>query len=187
MRGLAFGTLCCALSLASAPVSAVPWEVDPTRSRLGFTGTQGGAPFEGVFERFTATIDFDEANLPGSKAVVVIDMKSARTGLAERDAAITGADWFAADRYPEARFEATAFRSLGGDRYEAEGVLSIRDAAKPVVLPFTLRREEAGTRARGDLTIDRTDFGVGQGQWASPQWVGHPVTIRFDLMARPLI
>lgn len=184
MRGLLLAVL-CAVALAAAPAWAAPWQVDPARSRLGFSGTQAGAPFEGTFERFSASIDFDEANLASSTAVIVIGMKSARTGLAERDAAITGADWFAADRYPEARFETRGVRSLGGGRYEADAVLTIRDAARTVVLPFTLQPEDGATRALGELTIDRTQFGVGQGQWASPQWVGHPVIIRFDLLARP--
>ncbi len=88
--------------------------------------------------------------------------------------------------YPQARFETKSFRHLNGNRYEADGVLTIRDAAKPVVLPFTLEKAQSGTRARGELVIDRTDFGVGQGQWASPQLVAHEVTIRFDLLAAPL-
>ena len=118
--------------------------------------------------------------------VVVIDMASAETGSAERDGALQGADWFAASRFPQARFETTSLRSLGGDRFEAEGLLTIRDVTRTVVLPFVLQPVADGVRARGELTIDRTTYGVGQGQWADPRWVALPVAVRFDLLATPL-
>jgi len=179
------------LTLAAVILLAVnawagEWRIDPANSRLSFTGMQAGRPFEGLFEKFTANVRFDESDLAASKAVVVIDMASARTGNAQGDDAVRGQDWFAVATYPQARFETKSFRHAAGDRYEADAVLTIRDAAKPVVLPFTLEKAQAGTRARGELVIDRTDFGVGQGQWASPQLVAHEVTIRFDLLAAPL-
>jgi polyisoprenoid-binding protein YceI len=166
--------------------SAAEWRIEPANSRLSFAGTQGGRPFEGLFEKFTVNVRFDEADLPASKAVVVIDMASARTGNAQGDDAVKGQDWLAVATYPLGRFETKSFRHLGGDRYEADAALTIRDVQKPVVLPFILEKAGGGTRARGELTIDRTDFGVGQGQWASPQLVAHEVTIRFDLLAAPL-
>ena len=174
-----------AVSLLAADARAAEWRVDPANSRLRFAGTQGGRPFEGLFEQFTATVRFDEFDLAASKAIVVIDMASARTGNAQSDDAVQGQDWFAVATYPRARFETTSFRHLGGNRYEADAVLTIRDVAKPVVLPFTLEKADGATRAKGELVIDRTDFGVGQGQWASPQVVAHEVTIRFDLSAAP--
>jgi polyisoprenoid-binding protein YceI len=166
--------------------SATEWRIDPASSRLIFIGTQAGRPFEGSFGNFTANVRFDASDLAASKAVVVIDIASAKTGNAQGDDAVRGQDWFAVATYPQARFETKSFRDLGGDRYEADALLTIRDAARPVLLPFTLEKTQAGTRARGELVIDRTDFGVGQGQWASPQLVAHEVTIRFDLLAAPL-
>jgi polyisoprenoid-binding protein YceI len=175
-----------AVSLLAADAWAAEWRIDPAQSRLTFAGTQAGRPFEGSFGKFTADVRFDATDLAASKAVVVIDMASARTGNAQGDDAVRGQDWFAVAMYPQARFETKSFRLLDGNRYEADGVLTIRDAAKRVALPFTLEKAQSGTRARGELVIDRTDFGVGQGQWASPQLVAHEVTIRFDLLAAPL-
>jgi polyisoprenoid-binding protein YceI len=175
-----------AVSMLAVDARAAEWRVDQANSRLGFAGTQGGRPFEGHFEQFTANVRFDESDLAGSKAIVVIDMASARTGNAQGDDAVEGQDWFAVATYPRARFETRSFRDLGGDRYEADAVLTIRDVAKPVVLSFTLEKADDATRAKGELVIDRTDFGVGQGQWASPQLAAHEVTIRFDLSAAPV-
>jgi polyisoprenoid-binding protein YceI len=184
MIGRAAMIIAAVLTFATA-AGAAEWRVDPGKSRLSFAGNQGGAPFEGLFERFQAVIQFDEKDLASSTVSVVIDMTSANTGNAQRDEALRGSDWFAASRYPQGRFEAKSFRHLGGEGYEADAALSIRDVTRPVVLPFTLRQEAGGTRAAGALTIDRTAFGIGQGQWATPQVVAHEVTIRFDLLAVP--
>lgn len=166
--------------------AAAAWRMDPAESRLGFAGTQAGSPFEGTFARFTVDLHFDPADLAGSKAIVIIDMTSARTGSAERDGALQGQDWFATAGWPEARFETRAFRPLDDERWEADATLTMRGVARPVVLAFTLQPGEAGARrARGELVVDRTDYGIGQGQWASGQWVGKEVTIRFDLRAAP--
>lgn len=175
-----------AVSLLAVDAWAAEWRVDPAQSRLTFAGTQAGRPFEGSFEKFTANVRFDESDPTAGEATVVIDMASVRTGNAQGDDAVKGQDWMAVAMYPQARFQTTSFRHLGGDRYQADAVLTIRDAAKSVVLPFTLEKAQSGTRAKGELVIDRTDFGIGQGQWSSPQVVAHEVTIRFDLLAAPL-
>ena len=165
---------------------AAEWRADPAASRLTFIGTQAGSPFEGSFEAFSATIRFDENDLPASRAAVSIDMASVRTGNSQRDDAVKGQDWFDVATYPKAQFETKAFRRVGGNRYEADAVLTIRNASKPVALTFALTKVGDATRAAGDLIINRTVFGVGQGQWASAQLVAHEVTIRFDLLARPV-
>jgi polyisoprenoid-binding protein YceI len=182
---LVFTFLAALLVTFAGDASAAEWRADPAASRLTFIGTQAGSPFEGSVETFSATIRFDESDLPASKAVVSIDMASVRTGNAQRDDAVKGQDWFAVATYPKAQFETKAFRHVGENRYEADAVLTIRDVAKPVVLPFALTNVGDATRATGDLVINRTVFGVGQGQWASAQLVAHEVTIRFDLLARP--
>ena len=165
---------------------AANWRIVPEQSRLGFAATQAGTSFEGTFRRFTAEVRFDAADLSSSRAVVVIDMASAETGNLERDVALQGSDWFAVSRFPQARFETRSFRNVGADRFEADADLTIRDVTRPVTVPFTLRPVADGVRAQGEVTIDRSVWGVGQGQWASEQWVRHAVTVRFDLLATPL-
>lgn len=179
-------TLLAGALITAHTARAAEWKLDPAASRLGFAGTQAGSPFEGRFEQFDAEIRFDAADLAHSKVVVIIEMASAETGNAARDEAVRGADWFNVAQFPQARFETAQIRALSDDRYEADATLSIRDVTKPVRLPFSLQTTPSGTRAVGNLTINRVDYGVGQGQWAGPQVVGHDVQIRFDLRAAPL-
>lgn len=170
--------------LLPTPVLAASWTVDPSSSRLGFAGKQGGTAFEGRFKSWSATIDFDPAAPESGKAVVTIDMASASTGDPQKDGALPQPEWFNAAKTPQARFEATSFRPKGGNAYEAVGTLTIRDVSKPVVLPFTLDIQGDTAKAKGKLDLVRTDYGVGQGPWASGQAVALEVSVVIDLTAK---
>jgi polyisoprenoid-binding protein YceI len=94
------------------------------------------------------------------------------------------ADWFWVAKFARASFVSRAFRDLGGGRYVATGDLTLRGATRPISLPFTLAI--AGDKAvmKGSAVIDRTAFGVGQGQWKSGDVVATKVTVNVDLTAR---
>jgi polyisoprenoid-binding protein YceI len=183
MRHLACTLLAAALLPAPAAVAA-SWTVDKAASRLGFAGTQTGTPFEGRFTSWDARIEFDPARPEAGSAVVTIDVASATTGDAQRDAALPQPEWLDAATSPEAVFETTSFRPRGGNAYEAVGTLSLRDIRREVVLPFTLDVQGDTAVAKGRLDLIRTDFGVGQGPWASGQWVALEVAATLDLLAK---
>ncbi len=168
---------------ATQPATAASWTVDSGKSNLGFIGTQSGASFEGHFSKWQAQIDFDPANLASGHALVTIDMSSAATGDSQKDQSLPQSDWFNVKNFPQAVFEATSFRTKGGNAYEAVGSLSIRGVKKDVVLPFTFETEGSAGHAKGKLELLRTDYGVGQGEWSSDQMVGLMVAVIVDIRA----
>jgi polyisoprenoid-binding protein YceI len=173
------------LSLACAvPVQAQNWRVDPAQSQLGFSSTMAGTKFNGAFEKFAASIQFDPANLKASRVGVVIDMASARTGDRQKDEALPGSNWFDAKKFPQAVFRATEIVSTGAGAYRANGTLTIRRITKPVSLPFTLAFTNDIAKMAGTVTIDRRNFGIGSGQWTSDQWVAYPIQVNVNLVAR---
>jgi polyisoprenoid-binding protein YceI len=175
--------LLAALLLTARPAGAAEWVVDPGRSAIRFSGVQVGVPFTGRFERFKATVAFDPARPETGHAVVLVDLASARTGDVQRDQALPQKDWFDAQAAREARFEATRFVDKGRGDYEAAGTLTIRGTGRPVTLPFHLDLEGGTAHVSGRVGLVRTDFGVGQGPWASGQWVGLDVGVEVDLVA----
>ncbi|WP_158808263.1 YceI family protein [Beijerinckia sp. L45] len=175
--------LAVALSLAPIAAHAADWIVDPAASTIAFSGTQLGAPFTGHFKQFSATISFDPAHPEAGHAVVLVDTASAATGDVQRDEALPQADWFDAKTIAQARFEATRFVAKGGDTYDAVGSLTIRNAKRDVTLPFKLTIAGGKAHAVGHLQLVRTDFGVGQGDWATPQWVALEVGVDIDVTA----
>lgn len=175
------------MMLVAAPAVAAPapsWAVDKARSQVAFVASMNGQAINGSFRRFDARIAFDPANLPGSSVTAVIDTGSAATGDASRDQSLPTPDWFNVKAFPRATFAARTFKSLGGNRYQALGRLTIRGVARPVVLPFQLAIAGDTAQMRGSLTIDRRWFGVGQGQFASPASVAANVKINIAINAR---
>ena len=175
--------LAAALLAGTVPAAAAEWAVDPAKSSITFAGVQVGAPFTGRFERFDAKIDFDPAQPEAGHAVVLVDLASARTGDVQRDAALPQKDWFDVKSATQARFEATRFVDKGHGDYEAVGTLTIRDKSRPLTLPFHLTLDNGQAHATGHVGLVRTEFGVGQGAWASGQWVALEVGVDVDLVA----
>ncbi|MGX7705311.1 YceI family protein [Methylobacterium sp. Gmos1] len=178
-------SLVLALALVSAPLAAqaADWIVDQGKSRIGFSGTQVGAPFKGRFTRYDAQISFDPQKPEAGKAVVLVDLTSAETGDKQRDEALPQADWFNAAKDKQARFEATRFVPKGGDAYDAVGTLTIRGMRKDVTLPFRLTVTGGTAHAVGHLDLVRTDYGVGQGSWANDSMVALQVGVDIDVTA----
>ena len=178
--------LLTAVFLAPLPAFAADWAVDYPASRLGFVAQVGGAPVEGAFGTWTAEIRFDEAALDDASAVVIIDMASADTGDGTRDGTLRGNDFFAVGDHPEGRFESTAFRRTEDGAFEMDGALTMRGVTQDVTIPFTLEdMEDGGIRAAGSVTIDRSAFGIGQGDFSGEGTVAHGVEILLDVAATP--
>jgi polyisoprenoid-binding protein YceI len=174
------------LLLATRSHAAQNWTIEDG-SAIRFTAYQQGAPVEGSFGDFTAEVVFDPDDLAASRVAAKIDAASITTGHKDRDTALRSPSFFDVDTWPSATFASDRLVHRGGDRYEAQGQLTIRDVTKDVVLPFRLAIEQAAgrrvARASGELTISRLDYGVGQGEWASTKTVGDDVVIHVEIVA----
>ena len=169
--------------LAATPVLAADWTIDPAHSTIGFSGTQTGNAFTGHFGKFGGTISFDPAHPEDGHAKITIDIASATTADKQRDGAMPGGDWFNVASFPTATFEARSFRAKGGNAYEAVGTLTIRGVSRPETLPFTLDINGPTAHAKGHLDLIRSAFGIGQGPWATGQWVALQVGVTIDITA----
>ena len=121
--------------------------------------------------------------LDRSKVTVSIDMTSARTGDEQRDASLPSGDWFDAAAHSKAVFTATKFAKTGADRYVAHGALSLRGVTRPLDLPFRLTITGDKAKVSGEASLDRTAFGVGQGEFTATDQIPGKVTVRVDLTA----
>ncbi len=150
---------------AAKPSAPSAWTVRKTSS-LGFHTAWSQGPVNGHFERWTAAILFDPEMLDRSRVSVSIDMSSARTGVSDTETALPQDDWFASALHPTATYHATRFTRLGPDRFRANGTLTLRGISGPVPLEFKLVIQGDVATMTGTARIDRTAFGVGQGEWA---------------------
>lgn len=180
-RILSGATLLLSAGLAMA---ATQWSMQPARSTLTFAGTQAGAKFEGSFEKFIADIRFDPRDLASSRFEVKIDLGSVNTQDGERDDVLKGPDLFATAQWPQARYVADKFTSRGGLKYSASGKLTLRNVTHDVPIEFTFEPGAAGASLQGTATLNRLDFGVGQGEWKDTDAVGNAVEVRFALLLK---
>src|SRR5262249_18824366 len=127
-----------------------------------------------------------------SRAVVKIETGKVKSDDKDAQDNLTTADWFSSVRYPLATFEATHFTHVKDDEYSAEGTLTVRDKTAKVTLPFTAKfydDKNASPPARyariqGDVTIKRTQLGVGQGDWSQTDTIADDVKVTVRLEAK---
>lgn len=159
------------------------WAIVKEKSSLTFKATLYGSEFEGIFGNFDGTIIFNPDDLQGAVADISVDMKDVKTGDANRDSSITGAEWFDSEKHPEARFMTTGFEKTGENSYLAIGNLVIRGVTMPLHLPFTLDIEDDKAVMKSEITLNRLDFGIGTGEWEDEKTVGHSVNVAIELTA----
>ena len=184
MKKLALGSLLFAV-LLSTPVYAKSWLVDYQNSHLGFVGKESDKSFEGVFKNFQTTIDFDPDKPENGKIAATIEIGSATAGSAQRDGYLPQSDWFDTKQFPEAQFVSSSIKKTGDHAYLATGLLTIKGVSKIVSLPFTLTEEGDHFRAKGKVSLIRTDFHIGDHDWANEDYVKYAVDVVIDLAAKP--
>lgn len=150
------------------------------QSSLTYTFLQAGAANQGRFGTYSVSFDPADARLD-----VVIDMRSFDTGDSQRNGVLGGKDFFDVTQFPQTRFTATHLvRTATG--YDATGTLTLRGMTRKITVPFTWRTATVQGRTLGYLAgqtkLRRLDFGVGQGQWQSTDWIGPDVTLRYSLV-----
>ncbi|MBB6598114.1 YceI family protein [Luteimonas sp. MC1825] len=168
--------LALAAALAFAAPAAAADYVQAAGSALTFASEYDGETFSGQFPRFTTTLSFDPARPAAAKLDVLIPLAGTVTGNADRDSTLVSKDFFDIASFAQARYTASGFRSLGGNRYAADGTLSLRGVSKPVTLTFTWT-PGAQPLLSGNAVVKRLAFGVGGGDWADTGMIPDEVAI----------
>jgi polyisoprenoid-binding protein YceI len=156
------------------------------KSEIRFVSKQMGVSVEGRFRRWKANVDFRPGDLAHSGAGFEIDLASIDLASEESEAEVRRPPWFDTAKFPVAKFASTAIRSVGGDRYEIAGTLSLKGIAKDVVVPVALKRDASGNSvAEGEFKVRRLDFKVGEGLWADTDVIANDVTVRVRMVLPP--
>ncbi|HEY1614515.1 MAG TPA: YceI family protein [Rhizomicrobium sp.] len=176
------------LLLASAvlligPAQAASWNVDPAKSKLGFSVLWSKEAFSAAFKKWNATIVFDPADLPHAHVNVTVDLASEASDEPDFDSGLKGAEGFQTSHFPAAHFDTTKITHQSGNTYMATGTLSLRGVTRSIAFPFTLTISGHNAHMIATAHVIRTDFGVGQGNWASADPVAHDVSVNIDLTA----
>lgn len=180
MRNVLLSALLC----LSPPVFAADY-VQAAGSSLNFTGKYQGEAFVGQFPGFNTKLRFDPKQLNTARLDVTIPLASATTRNASYDSELRGAAFFNVTAFPQARFVATKFRALGGNRYAADGTLTLRGVSKPVTLNFEWTAGATAVLA-GRALVPRLAFGVGGGQWADTGLIPDAIAVSTKVVLKPM-
>lgn len=172
------------LSLMATQAGAVEYgTVASDRSGIAFTSKQMGVAVDGRFRKFTAALSFDPAKPAAASARIDIDLNSIDAGSKDADDEVVGKQWFNVKAFPTATFVSSSVKPLGGDRYEAQGKISIKGKSQDATLPFTVKHDGNNATIDGSLTIKRLDFAIGEGAWSDVSTVANEVQIKFRFIA----
>jgi polyisoprenoid-binding protein YceI len=169
-----------ALLAAAGPAQAQQKRV-PAQSEIVFVSKQMGVPVEGRFTKFDAQVAFDPKQPATSKIGFTVDLASASLGAAETEAEVAKPGWFNTKAFPQATFQSTAIKALGGGKFEVAGKLGIKGNSRDVLVPATVTQSGGNTLAAGSFTIKRLEYKIGEGEWNDPSLVADEVQVRFKL------
>ncbi len=126
---------------------------------LGITVKQFGKSVEGSFADWTASIAFDpEAVAEAGNVEVTVSIGSLTLGSVTDQA--MGADFFNVEAFPTATFTAPITKTEDG--YIADGTLTLKGQTAPLALPFTLTLDGDTATMRGQTTLNRTTYKIGE-------------------------
>ncbi len=176
-------TALLALVLVTAPSAALaqaaPKPIDAAKSEIRFTSRQMGVPLEGRFRKFSGTVAFDPKKPEATRAELEVEIASIDTGSSDGDAESQRPLWFNTAQFPKARFVTKSVKTLGGNRYELAGTLTLKGVSSDIVSPLTLTEAGGARQAQGEFVIKRLQFKLGEKQWADTDTVADEVRVRY--------
>ena len=172
--------LLLALQLSCGLVNAQQ-KLVPAQSEIAFVSKQMGVPMEGSFKRFDAQIAFDPAKPETGKVTFTVDIASITLGSPESEAELPKTTWFNTAKFPQATFQSSGIKALGGGKFEVTGKLGIKGNMRDVTVPLTLTQAGTNTTATGTFSIKRLAFKIGENEWADTSMVADDVQVKFKL------
>lgn len=177
------------LLLTGVSAQAATWDMDPNESKVVFKYSYEGTPYEGEFKNIDATFDIDPMRPGSCEFTVTIPIEDISVDSPEVLDYLLDIELFDVDQFPTASFKAENCELQSMNSFVAEGTLTIRDQTHPLSFPFDFEVEMYDGQPRFHLTsavtIQRLDYGVGQGYWANTSSIPNDVEIEIDVYAGP--
>ncbi|ANF83140.1 hypothetical protein A3K93_08050 [Acinetobacter sp. NCu2D-2] len=139
------------------------WSLSPNRE-VGFSiQSLGMTVVKGDFGSVNAKMQFDPKALQNASTQFTMQVDSLKLSKPSLKNMIMGEDLFYAAKYKTVNFKSTQFKSLGNNRYQILGNLTLRGVTKPVVFDTTLTPNASNPnvlKVTSKTVINRSDFGM---------------------------
>lgn len=151
---------------------------------LSFTFTLNGGKISGQFKSFVPQLRF-EGDKPTDFSVK-IDLTSVDTQDDTRDGMLLNKEWFNTIDFPQAEYKAQHFIWDGtAETWNALGVLTIKNKRVATPLVFKLMPSSSTPNKvllHGNAVMNRSNFNIGEGEWAADDVVGYSINITTGLV-----
>ena len=168
------------LVLAAAPARATEWRM-LENSEFTFETKFEGASAPGRFEQFDLILEFDPENPEAALLEVTVSLAGADMGDPDMNTIIADPVWFDVASFPQAVFESDRIEQTGLGEFVATGILNLKGISQDVAVPFSWSDDGLRGDMRGQFALQRIDFNVGSGEWASGDAIGIEVQLQFDI------
>ena len=168
-----------ALGVLASTAMAAP--IDASKSTISSTGKQMGVAVTGAFKKFSGDVTFNAAQPAQSSAKIDVDVASYDMGMPEYNKNLLTPEWFDAAKFPKATFRSTSIKGSGSN-FTVTGQFSLKGKVQNVSFPITLKTVDKTQIFDGTLTVKRTAFGVGSGDWTDTSIVADDVAIKFHVV-----
>ncbi|WP_147653153.1 YceI family protein [Vulcaniibacterium gelatinicum] len=155
------------LAFGTAHAAPVQYKLDPNHtivlaqwSHFGFSHPVAN------FGQVDGTLVYDADDVPASSVQVTLPLAGLQAFVPDFNEHLLSADFFDAEKHPNATFRSTKVEALGEGRFKITGELTIKGITRPVVLDAKLNKvgERQGRPAIGfdaTATLKRSEFGLG--------------------------
>ncbi len=119
--------------------NAAEWKINRDHSEIFFEIPYlQVSEITGRFNEFTGHVNFPEqGTLPGEISIQV-KTASLDSGNRQRDGHLKSEDFLKAQTNPEITFNSQKITHISGDKYRAQGILSVAGVANPFIIDFTM-------------------------------------------------
>jgi polyisoprenoid-binding protein YceI len=135
--------------------------IKPTNP-IQFKIKNAGITVDGTISDWEVEVDFDLKRLDQSSIRGKANPESIQTGIKLRDKHLHGREYFHIQKFPFISLESKSFQSKGKNAFVGIFELQIRDVKREIEIPFNLTQTGKQQKFKGEFTIDRLDYGLGE-------------------------
>lgn len=165
----------------------IDYEIITDKSTVGFTFQFGADEIIGMFPQYKANISIDFKKASNSHADIVLNTTTAKAGFVFATQALRSIKILDTSKFPNITFTSKSVRATKGGAVIINGLITVRDITKPLILtarlmraPGTLASERTNLHLYLTGEINRNDFGAS----GYPNAVGDILAIKIDAHIR---
>lgn len=141
------------------PVTSVTLPITKDSGTIGFVGAKITDKHEGSFKDFSGAITLATSGIEQSSVKLAIDVASMVIEPEKLKQHLVSADFFEAEKFPQAEFESTKI-TKAGDGYLVMGNLTLRGVKKGITFPAKIETTDSSASVKAEFGINRKDFDI---------------------------